>query len=84
MLTTKEFLRLVGIDIANDFIWHGYSVDLTIATGKKPGFLFKAPKNFPPANLAPLLKAHICTENTAFMVGGFGFSSRIHCKIFVQ
>nr|CAH7758625.1 unnamed protein product [Callosobruchus chinensis] len=56
-LPRSHSLKLLGVSITENIIWHGHVLSIATAAGKKLGYLFRARKYFSPSNLLTLYKA---------------------------
>nr|CAH7730394.1 unnamed protein product [Callosobruchus chinensis] len=58
-LPRSHSVKLLGVSITENMIWHEHVSSIATAAGKKLGYLFRARKYFSPSNLLTLYKAQI-------------------------
>nr|CAH7767606.1 unnamed protein product [Callosobruchus chinensis] len=56
-LPRSHSLKLLGVSITENTIWHEHVSSIAIAAGKNLGYLFRARKYFSPSNLLTLYEA---------------------------
>nr|CAH7760696.1 unnamed protein product [Callosobruchus chinensis] len=57
--SAKKSLKLLGVSITENMIWHEHVSSIATASGKKLGYLFRSRKYFSPSNLLTLYKAQM-------------------------